>query len=59
MLTLRGSEKHASERSCDWLRRCVKPLDMVVHEYFEAAEILKGLNVLEAARTFVQRHSKK
>jgi|EBPBio282013_DNA_FD.fasta_scaffold13146_2 integrase len=59
VLTLRGSEKHAYERSRDWLRRCGKPLDIVVHEYVEAAEILKGLNLVEAARSFVQRQSKK
>jgi hypothetical protein len=25
-LVLRGSEKHANERSCEWLRRCGKPV---------------------------------
>ncbi len=58
VLTLRGSEKHAYERCRDWLRRCGKPLDFVVHEYVEAAGILKGLSVVEAARSFVQSQSK-
>lgn len=58
VLTLRGSEKHAYERCRDWLRRCGKPLDFVVHEYVEAADILKGLNLVEAARFFAQRQSR-
>ena len=32
VLTLRGSEKHAYERCREWLRRCGKPLDFIVHE---------------------------
>jgi integrase len=54
-LVLRGSEKHAYERCREWLRQCGKPLDIVVHEYVEAAEILKGLNVVEAARFYAKR----
>jgi integrase len=56
-LILRGNERHAYERSRDWLRRCDKPLDLIVHEYVEAAEILRGLSLLEAARFFAQRQS--
>jgi hypothetical protein len=52
VLALRGSEKHAYERCREWLRRCGKPLDFVDHEYVEAAEILKGLSVVEAARFY-------
>jgi len=55
VLTLRGSEKHAYERCREWLRRCGKPLDFIVHEYVEAAEILKGVSVVEAARFYAQR----
>jgi integrase len=55
VLTLRGSEKHAYERCRDWLRPCGKPLDFVVHEYVEAAGILNGLDIVEAARFYVQR----
>jgi integrase len=54
-LVLRGSEKHAYERCREWLRRCGKPLDIVVHEYLEAAEILKGLSLVEAARFYAKR----
>jgi hypothetical protein len=54
VLTLRGSEKHAYERCRDWMRRCGKPLDFIVHEYVEAAEILEGLSVVEAARFYAQ-----
>lgn len=53
-LILRGSEKHAYERCRDWLRRCGKPLDFVVHEYLEAVGILKDLNVVEAARFYAK-----
>jgi integrase len=55
VLTLRGSEKHVYERCREWLRRSDKPLDYIVHEYVEAAEILKGSTILEAARFYASR----
>lgn len=54
MLTLRGSEKHAYERCREWVRRCGRPLYLIVHEYVEAAAILKGMSVIEAARFCAQ-----
>ena len=56
-ISLRGREKYTYERCLESLRPCGKPLDFAMDEYVRAVEILKGADLLEAARSFAQRRT--
>ena len=59
MLAIRGAEKHAYERAKELLRPLNITLDLVAYQFVEAAKILQGYSLVEAARYFIQRQSQK
>jgi hypothetical protein len=57
-LTLTNSDRSAYIRSLELLKPFGTPLEMAVMQFTEAAKILDGASLVDAARFYAKRHSK-